>query len=243
MKILLAFGADVNVHNTCCKTPLDLVTSVPFFYRQDTTQSIVRISLINSTGHRGLEESDSAFELRGSPSTVQNSSVKQEAALTGIVEPHQMNAEEIAQLLTCVGAYSSDDAKFLKPSPAVPNFVDLLDEKISQLTTLYGDLYHSIYQRLGNTSMSLTDYPDAAMSLATQLQEMTMYQKAGSRMLFLDGGGIRGLIQIEILRQIEEKTGRKITELFDWIVGSSTGGVVALALVYGGLSPLIICLA
>ena len=59
--------------------------------------------------------------------------------------------------------------------------------------------------------------------------------KDGSRILFLDGGGIRGLIQIEILEQLEKKTGRKITELFDWIVGTSTGGIVALALVYGKL--------
>ena len=57
--------------------------------------------------------------------------------------------------------------------------------------------------------------------------------KGGSRILFLDGGGIRGLIQIELLRKLEEDTGRKITELFDWIVGTSTGGIIALGLVYG----------
>ena len=55
----------------------------------------------------------------------------------------------------------------------------------------------------------------------------------GSRVLFLDGGGIKGLVQIEILSQLEQATGRKITELFDWIVGSSTGGVLALGIVYG----------
>ena len=51
--------------------------------------------------------------------------------------------------------------------------------------------------------------------------------------MFLDGGGIRGLIQIEILSMLERRTGRKITELFDWIIGTSTGGIVALGLVYG----------
>lgn len=51
--------------------------------------------------------------------------------------------------------------------------------------------------------------------------------------MFLDGGGIRGLIQIEILSMLEKKTGKQITELFDWIVGTSTGGLIALVLVFG----------
>ena len=55
----------------------------------------------------------------------------------------------------------------------------------------------------------------------------------GERILCLDGGGIKGLIQIEVLMQIEELTGKRITELFNWIVGTSTGGVIALAMVYG----------
>ena len=57
--------------------------------------------------------------------------------------------------------------------------------------------------------------------------------KGGSRILSLDGGGIRGLVQLEILMQLEEATGRKVTDLFDWIIGTSTGGIIALALVYG----------
>jgi len=60
--------------------------------------------------------------------------------------------------------------------------------------------------------------------------------KGGQRILCLDGGGVRGLVQIEILRQIEEATGKRIPELFDWIVGTSTGGIIALAMVYGELA-------
>ena len=55
----------------------------------------------------------------------------------------------------------------------------------------------------------------------------------GQRILCLDGGGLKGLILIEVLIHIEKLTGRKIVELFDWIVGTSTGGIIALALVYG----------
>ena len=55
----------------------------------------------------------------------------------------------------------------------------------------------------------------------------------GNCVLFLDGGGIRGLVQIEVLMELEHCTGRKITELFDWIIGTSTGGIVAVGVVYG----------
>ena len=58
------------------------------------------------------------------------------------------------------------------------------------------------------------------------------HMKDGCRVLCLDGGGVRGLIQVEVLQQLEAATGRRIPELFDWIVGTSTGGIVALAIVY-----------
>ena len=61
------------------------------------------------------------------------------------------------------------------------------------------------------------------------------HARPGSRVLFLDGGGVRGLVIIETLMEIEKRTGEKIMDLFDWIVGTSTGGIVALGLVYGEL--------
>ena len=72
-----------------------------------------------------------------------------------------------------------------------------------------------------------------AVALAKSAQMLKMLRKAGGRILCLDGGGMRGLIQAEILAQIQVATRRKITELFDWIVGTSIGGVLALILVYG----------
>ena len=67
----------------------------------------------------------------------------------------------------------------------------------------------------------------------SNLTPPVFHLKDGKRVLCLDGGGIRGLIQVEVLSHLEESTGRRIPELFDWIVGTSTGGIVALALVYG----------
>lgn len=62
---------------------------------------------------------------------------------------------------------------------------------------------------------------------------LTVQVQGGSRILFLDGGGVRGLIQIEVLSTLEKVTGQRIVDLFDWIIGTSTGGIVALGLVYG----------
>ena len=78
--------------------------------------------------------------------------------------------------------------------------------------------------------------PQLAEGVVKAMQQMEDFRVAkGSKILCLDGGGVRGLVQIAILRQIERRTGKRITQLFDWIVGTSTGGIIALALVYGKL--------
>ena len=51
------------------------------------------------------------------------------------------------------------------------------------------------------------------------------------RILCIDGGGIRGIIPAVILAEIERRTGQPISQLFDLIAGTSTGGILALALV------------
>ncbi|KAL8689851.1 MAG: hypothetical protein Q9218_004571 [Villophora microphyllina] len=56
---------------------------------------------------------------------------------------------------------------------------------------------------------------------------------AGIRVLTLDGGGIRGIVELEILRLIEQALGGRIPirHFFDLVVGTSTGGIIALGLV------------
>jgi len=53
------------------------------------------------------------------------------------------------------------------------------------------------------------------------------------RILSIDGGGIRGIIPALVLAHIEERTGRRVCDLFDLIVGTSTGGILACALARG----------
>lgn len=61
-----------------------------------------------------------------------------------------------------------------------------------------------------------------------------MTDKAGYKtILSLDGGGIRGLIPARILREIERRAAKPISGLFDLIVGTSTGGILAVGLARG----------
>lgn len=127
------------------------------------------------------------------------------------------------------------------------------DDKISEyinsngVSKLYNELEVNVVRRL---SMSATmGGADDAYALVLQQRELALYNRTlpkpkkktgtafglrgGSRILFLDGGGIKGLVQLEVLIQLEDRTQSKITDLFDWIVGTSTGGVIAMAMVYG----------
>jgi uncharacterized protein len=53
------------------------------------------------------------------------------------------------------------------------------------------------------------------------------------KILSIDGGGIKGLYSAALLSKLESKADRKAGECFDMICGTSTGGLIALALAMG----------
>jgi patatin-like phospholipase/acyl hydrolase len=55
-------------------------------------------------------------------------------------------------------------------------------------------------------------------------------KKSVRRVLSIDGGGIRGIIPALVLANLEKTTGASVSDLFDLIVGTSTGGILALGL-------------
>ena len=67
--------------------------------------------------------------------------------------------------------------------------------------------------------------------MADQLPTVTSGSSATTRrILSIDGGGIKGVFPAAFLADVEEKLDRPIVDHFDLIVGTSTGGIIALGL-------------
>lgn len=62
------------------------------------------------------------------------------------------------------------------------------------------------------------------------------------RLLCMDGGGIRGLVLAQMLLEIERIAQTPIHHLFDWVAGTSTGGILALELGAGKSMKQCMCL-
>ena len=206
VKALIVFGADVNMEGRNHFTPLDLA--------------------INHGKVPDIEDLFISLQAKGSAQLI-----------------HRFNSEVVARQFHVPKRRKPNRDK-LQRSATHDRLVDFVNKK--NMMKLCRELEANINQRL-SFSTSIGGDEDNTV-LVMQQREVALFNKTlrksalysaafeleeGSRVLSLDGGGIKGLIQIEVLMQIEEKMKRKVTELFDWIVGTSTGGIIALALVYG----------
>ncbi|XP_001604975.1 85/88 kDa calcium-independent phospholipase A2 isoform X1 [Nasonia vitripennis] len=72
-------------------------------------------------------------------------------------------------------------------------------------------------------------YVSSMEKMATKKRKRTK----GGRLLCLDGGGIRGLVLVQTLLEVESVLQKPISSCFDWISGTSTGGILALGIATG----------
>ncbi|MGB5437817.1 MAG: patatin-like phospholipase family protein [Maribacter sp.] len=76
----------------------------------------------------------------------------------------------------------------------------------------------SVFNRTFTPLIDLGDVQDSKLRVPT------------FAILSIDGGGARGMIPAVILKEIERRSGRRISNLFDRICGTSTGAILASAI-------------
>ena len=75
---------------------------------------------------------------------------------------------------------------------------------------------------------------DAARLQAFKNLNIDAEQRA---ILCLDGGGMRGILTIQLLKKLEETAGIPCHQLFDMVAGTSTGGIIAGLIATGHTAP------
>ncbi|GAW20800.1 hypothetical protein ANO14919_103110 [Xylariales sp. No.14919] len=82
----------------------------------------------------------------------------------------------------------------------------------------------------GDSIIRITSCPLGCSLSKTPWTIRVKPRTAGARILSLDGGGIRGVAELAILTELERQVGMgiRIQELFDLVIGTSTGGIIAL---------------
>lgn len=110
----------------------------------------------------------------------------------------------------------------VKAAPGLPGYLDII--KIAAALVSSGLLQSQAGQ----------DSVDAGRE-GSYTQSIFKSRHKKEAILTMDGGGIRGLILIQLLLALEEFTKQPIARLFDWIAGTSTGGILALAITHGRL--------
>ena len=165
---------------------------------------------------------------------------------TPLVTAEQMGLREIAELIQTSVNYGTQQARIRRGSVKWPPMfcrqssyqesvdcpADVSIKREEYIRTL-ADTFEKFKGKIDqNTLDELLACAMETFDYTVQQEPVGRRQRNGDRVLCLDGGGIKGLILIELLSCIEEVTGKKIIDLFDWFVGTSTGAILALALVY-----------
>ena len=253
MKTLISLGADINKKDAMGRTSLDFAIMTANRYRRDSVQMeqyeigqkmVIGEKMVTERGlTRTVEFSESSihFESQSSytmslepPDTTMIDLLKSVGAVTGSPTSRE---DDLMSPLVAVRTKSAAENE-LPPQDSVqaaassPMDTTETDDSNRDYCQSYNHLDSRISEKLKDLSHSLT--PEEALGLVKDMkQREQLRRKYGSRILCLDGGGIRGLITLCILQEIERRMNKNITEIFDWIVGTSTGGIIALGLCYG----------
>ena len=252
VKTLIALGADFNKKDGMGRTPLDFArraTKLHFHKNSIQMEEFelgqkmeVGKTMLTEKGLTTTVELSASFTLesqsiRTTQETLPDTTMIDVLCSVGATTGSEATREEshIASLIavsnTRLAATTSASESSTSISTSMYTHLEGDSSRESHCKH-YNDLDSRISKRLRDVAH--TPSPEEAVELVRDMKEKEAFRRRhGSRILSLDGGGIRGLVTLCILQEIERRMGKRITEIFDWIVGTSTGGIIALGLCYG----------
>ncbi|KAL3627536.1 Phospholipase A I [Castilleja foliolosa] len=190
----------------------------------------VAMQLIKSDIMQPIER---VLKSSGSKEIISVLQVVVELAFTSDIVAQKMLTKDILRSLKLLCAHKDPEVQKLALF-AVGNFAFCLENRRALVTS---ESLRDLLLRL--TAASESSVCKAAARALAILGENEILRRAikgrpvpkrGLRILTMDGGGMKGLATVKILREIEKGTGKQIHELFDLICGTSTGGMLAVAL-------------
>lgn len=253
VKTLISLGADFNKRDSMGRTPLDFARIIARGGLESTVQmkefevgqkmvigeemvvekGLTRTVEITSTFHFESQSITSEQQL-----TVEGENMIELLVSVGATAGSNKSRvdQRLSSLVVAAARHTTDDVRGLSPEPeegAPTGSVENGFLGSENYCVSFKALDSRISERLHDLSHALT--AEESLGLVGDMRKREQFRRRyGSRILCLDGGGIRGLVTLSILQEIERKMNKKITEIFDWIVGTSTGGIIALGLCYGG---------
>ncbi|KAK0403951.1 hypothetical protein QR680_017211 [Steinernema hermaphroditum] len=203
-------------HYKCEKPIVSTMGNIP--------EIAVGVNMISDSGrapiHLAVERSDLSTTV-ALYSIGANPNVPDFAGESALHYAVRANAADIVKFLLCIGA----DAHLRNNNNESPS--DLCKKLIRpNILQLFEPFSNAAYRSpADNTKPQVLD----EIQLKFALEAAKEKSSAGIHLLSLDGGGVRGLVIIQILRHIETRCPNFMKRI-GWIAGTSTGGILALAL-------------
>ena len=183
IKVLIGFGADINVLSSNGETPLKMLSG-----RRHSMRKLRRLDSLLAIGCDDFMQQPT---LGVSPEMVKEVTTMLLSA--GAEEKSVVKKKQSCASTTFAQSIYLASRAIKKPS----------SESLEIRYQYYYLLRDILMKRLSNiTDLHLSHSPEDSAYLLEHMKEVYLLQMAGSRILFLDGGGMRGLMQLEILCQV-----------------------------------------
>lgn len=247
VELLLDSGADIEAHNHDGETPLHIMAR---HKRLDCTIVLLsRGAEVNSQSKDGstplhqaamVQDVDivRALIVFGANVNITNKRYETPRHVATVVRQHGW--QEVVHALGFVGAAACDKSKSRCTLECNKPFqgemtIGGTPVKAAERLPGYYDIIKLAAAAVASVLPQSRSYQDSVDAPRKGPHKESIFKSRHKKeaILSMDGGGIRGLILIQLLLALEEFTKQPIIQLFDWIAGTSTGGILALAITHG----------